>query len=148
MLTKQQYSVIQFPHSLTRNQNLFLFITLIAYQLLVFQTESRKMVTLEQVLENFDSNDDSEMKRITAVITDLLVSYSGAIYISFVSKFYTCNGKGYIHMFKMICNGMCKGGSRSFFRQGFKKRNFFILFFYQRVKSNQQHVLHIQFAWS
>lgn len=144
MLTKQQYSVIQFPHSLTRNQNLFLFIT----ANLVFQTESRKMVTLEQVLENFDSNDDSEMKRITAVITDLLVSYSGAIYISFVSKFYTCNGKGYIHMFKMICNGMCKGGSRSFFRQGFKKRNFFILFFYQRVKSNQQHVLHIQFAWS
>lgn len=84
------------------------------------------MVTLEQVLENFDSNDDSEMKRITAVITDLLVSYSGAIYISFVSKFYTCNGKGYIHMFKMICNGMCKGGSRSFFRQGFKKRNFLL----------------------
>lgn len=140
MLTKQQYSVIQFPHSLTRNQNLFLFIS----ANLVFQTESRKMVTLEQVLENFDSNDDSEMKRITADITDLLVSYSGAIYISFVSKFYTCNGQGYIHMFKMICNGMCKGGSRSFFRQGFKKRNFF----YQRVKSSQQHVLHIQFAWS
>lgn len=87
------------------------------------------MVTLEQVLENFDSNDDSEMKRITAVITDLLVSYSGAIYISFVSKFYTCNGKGYIHMFKMICNGMCKGGSRSFFRQGFKNAIFLFYFF-------------------
>lgn len=87
------------------------------------------MVTLEQVLENFDSNDDSEMKRITAVITDLLVSYSGAIYISFVSKIYTCNGKGYIHMFKMICNGMCKGGSRSFSGRGLKTQ-FFILFFY------------------
>lgn len=49
------------------------------------------MVTLEQVLENFDSNDDSEMKRITDIITGLLVSYNGAIYISFVSKFYTCN---------------------------------------------------------
>lgn len=85
------------------------------------------MVTLEQVLENFDSHDDSEMKRITDIITGLLVSYSGAIYISFVSKFYTCNGKGYIHMFKMICNGMCKGGSRSFFRQGFKNAIFYFL---------------------
>lgn len=45
------------------------------------------MVTLEQVLENFESHDDSEMKRITDIITGLLVSYSGAIYISFVSKF-------------------------------------------------------------
>lgn len=87
------------------------------------------MVTLEQVLENFESHDDSEMKRITDIITGLLVSYSGAIYISFVSKFYTCNGKGYIHMFKMICNGMCKGGSRSFFRQGFKNAIFYFIFF-------------------
>lgn len=94
------------------------------------------MVTLEQVLENFDSNDDSEMKRITAVITDLLVSYSGAIYISFVSKFYTCNGKGYIHMFKMICNGMCKGGSRSYFRQGLKNAIFYFIFLLEsKVKS-------------
>lgn len=62
------------------------------------------MVTLEQVLENFDSHDDSEMKRITDIITGLLVSYSGAIYISFVSKFSTCNGKGYIHVHVFICS--------------------------------------------
>lgn len=62
------------------------------------------MVTLEQVLENFESHDDSEMKRITDIITGLLVSYNGAIYISFVSKFYTCNGKGYIHVHVFICS--------------------------------------------
>lgn len=41
------------------------------------------MVTLQQALKNIDSNNDDEMKKITAIITDLLVSYSGAIYISF-----------------------------------------------------------------
>lgn len=44
------------------------------------------MVTLEQVLENFESHDDSEMKRITDIITGLLVSYSGAIYIPVMVK--------------------------------------------------------------
>uniref|UniRef100_K1QFN8 Uncharacterized protein n=1 Tax=Magallana gigas TaxID=29159 RepID=K1QFN8_MAGGI len=32
------------------------------------------MVTLEQVLENFESHDDSEMKRITDIITGLLAN--------------------------------------------------------------------------
>lgn len=56
------------------------------------------MVTLQQALKNIDSNNDGEMRKITDIITGLLVSYSGAIYISFVSSFYTCNGKGYIHV--------------------------------------------------
>lgn len=76
------------------------------------------MVTLEQVLENFDSNDDSEMKRITDIITGLLVSYSGAIYISFVSKIYTCNGKGYIHVHVFICVMVCARADPGHFPAG------------------------------
>lgn len=62
------------------------------------------MVTLQQALENIHSNNDVEMKKITPIITDFLVSYRGAIYISFVSRFYTCKVT-YLYMFKIICNG-------------------------------------------
>lgn len=91
------------PHSHIRNWNLYFIYTFNSLSAnALFQTESRKMVTLQQALENIHSNNDVEMKKITPIITDFLVSYRGAIYISFVSRFYTCNCKGYIFIYVQL----------------------------------------------